>query len=170
MNKDMHVWTERHMKQCEAGTWKCNANFWDGGVQALWHHRRAQPGGLAAAGHVTDSQCARWTADSGIMAWTPCSWKPDSLANLTQSKNRKHAIPSAQANHAFLSLKADTFGKLSDDFVRFHLLLSNSAWTNFPARRWIIADLRDWWNFKNLNPIPMRLLLIPKGNLGNELY
>jgi hypothetical protein len=30
------------------------------------------------------------------------SWKPDALANLTQSKNRKHAIPYEQADHAFL--------------------------------------------------------------------
>jgi hypothetical protein len=57
-------------------------------------------------------------------------WKPDALANLTQSKNRKHAIPHEQANHAFLSLTADTYGKLSDDFVRFLWMLANSASTN----------------------------------------
>jgi len=41
------------------------------------------------------------------------------LANRIQSENRKHAIPYEQADHAFLSLMADTYGKLSDDFVRF---------------------------------------------------
>jgi hypothetical protein len=59
------------------------------------------------------------------------SWKPDALANLTQSKTRKHAIiPYEQANHAFLSLTADTYGKLSDDFVRCLWMLATSASTN----------------------------------------
>ena len=35
------------------------------------------------------------------------------LANLTQSKHRKHAIPHEQANHAH------TYGKFSDNFERF---------------------------------------------------
>ncbi len=35
-----------------------------------------------------------------------------------------------QANHAFLSLTADAYGKLSDDFVRFLWMLAISASTN----------------------------------------
>jgi hypothetical protein len=39
-------------------------------------------------------------------------------------------IPYEQAKHAILSLMADTYGKLSDDFVRFLWMLANSASTN----------------------------------------
>ena len=35
-----------------------------------------------------------------------------------------------QSNHAFLSLTADTYGKVSDDFVRFLWMVSNTASTN----------------------------------------
>jgi hypothetical protein len=54
------------------------------------------------------------------------SWKPDALANLTQSKNRKHAVLYEQANHAFCPSR----GKLSVDFVRFLWMLANSASMN----------------------------------------
>jgi hypothetical protein len=59
--------------------------------------------------------------------------KPDALANLTQSKNRKHAIPYEQANHAFFNVpygRSDAYGKLSDDFACFLWMLANSASTN----------------------------------------
>ncbi len=53
-------------------------------------------------------------------------------AKLPQFKNRKHAIPYEQANHAFLSPRptVDTYGKLSDGFVRFLWMLANYASTN----------------------------------------
>jgi hypothetical protein len=34
-------------------------------------------------------------------------------------KIKKHALSYEQAQHAFLSLTADTYGKISDDSVRF---------------------------------------------------
>jgi hypothetical protein len=36
------------------------------------------------------------------------SWKPDALAHVTQSRNRKHAIRYEQANRTFWPLTADT--------------------------------------------------------------
>ena len=58
------------------------------------------------------------------------SWKPDALANADKAKSRKHAVSYEQSNHAFLSLTADTYGKVSDDFVRFLWLVANTASTN----------------------------------------
>jgi len=58
------------------------------------------------------------------------SWKPDALANLTQCKNRKHRVLYEQANHASWSLTADTYGKVSVDFVRYLWMLANSASMN----------------------------------------
>jgi hypothetical protein len=72
------------------------------------------------------------------------SWKlmlsPISLSLKTENA----AIPYEQANHAFLSLTADTYGKLSDDFVRFLWMLANSASTNamFSSLSAIIPRLR----------------------------
>jgi len=57
-------------------------------------------------------------------------WKPDSVAQASTRKNAKHAIPYEQGNLAFLSLTADTYGKLSDDFIRFIWMLANQASTN----------------------------------------
>jgi hypothetical protein len=71
------------------------------------------------------------------------SCKPDALANLTQSRNRKHAIMYEQANDAFLSLTADAHGKLSDDFVRFLWMLVDSASTNSRHSRPSAQDSAD---------------------------
>jgi hypothetical protein len=65
------------------------------------------------------------------------------LANCIQSENRKHAIPYEQADHAFLSLIPDTYGKLSDDFVRFLWMLANSASTNSRLSQPSSQDLAD---------------------------
>jgi hypothetical protein len=54
-----------------------------------------------------------------------------------------HAIPCEQANHAFLSLTADTYGKLSDDFVRFLWMLANSASTNSRLSQPLSQDFAD---------------------------
>jgi hypothetical protein len=43
---------------------------------------------------------------------------------------RKRVIPYEQAHHAFLSLTADAYGKISDDFVRFLWMMANTASTN----------------------------------------
>ena len=58
------------------------------------------------------------------------AWKPDALGHTLKNKDRKHAISYEQGNHAFLSLVADTYGKLSDDFVRFIWMVANAASTN----------------------------------------
>ncbi len=57
-------------------------------------------------------------------------WKPDTVARTAKRKDIKHTIHYEQANHAFLSLTADTYGKISDDFVRFICMVANSAVTN----------------------------------------
>ncbi len=41
------------------------------------------------------------------------------------------AISYEQGNHAYLSLTADTYGKISEDFVRFIWMVATSASTNF---------------------------------------
>jgi hypothetical protein len=61
----------------------------------------------------------------------PGQWKPDGLAHLTKSKDNKHAISYEQGQHAYLSLTADTYGKISEDFVRFIWMVATSASTNF---------------------------------------
>jgi hypothetical protein len=52
-----------------------------------------------------------------------------------QQKDKKHALPYEQAQHgvehAFLSLTANTYGKISDDFVRFLWMIAIAASTNF---------------------------------------
>ncbi len=48
-----------------------------------------------------------------------------------KDKTWKHALPYEQAQHAFLSLTADTYGKISDDFVRFLWMMATAASTNF---------------------------------------
>lgn len=55
------------------------------------------------------------------------AWKPDALAHAARLKDRKHAIAYENTNHAFLSLTADTYGKISEDFVRFLWMMANSA-------------------------------------------
>ena len=42
-------------------------------------------------------------------------------------KDNKHAIAYENANHTFLSLTADTYGKILEDFVRFLWMMANSA-------------------------------------------
>ena len=59
------------------------------------------------------------------------SWKPDALGTANNKKIKKHALSYEQAQHAFLSLTADTYGKISDDFVRFLWMMANAASTNF---------------------------------------
>ena len=46
---------------------------------------------------------------------------------MAHCKDHKHAIHYEQTNHAFFSLVADTYNKLSDDFVRFIWMVANSA-------------------------------------------
>ncbi len=58
------------------------------------------------------------------------SWKPEALTTANNKKMKKHVIPYEQAHHAFLSLTADTYGKISDDFVRFLWMMANTASTN----------------------------------------
>ncbi len=58
-------------------------------------------------------------------------WKPSGLAHLTRSKDNKHAISYEQGQHAYLSLTADTYGKISEDFVCFIWMVATSALTNF---------------------------------------
>jgi hypothetical protein len=53
------------------------------------------------------------------------------LGTANNKKIKKHALPYEQAQHAFLSLIADTYGKISDDFVRFLWMMANAASTNF---------------------------------------
>lgn len=50
---------------------------------------------------------------------------------MEKRKNNKHSIPYEQGNHAFVSLIADTFGLLSEDFIRFVWMMANSATANF---------------------------------------
>jgi hypothetical protein len=57
-------------------------------------------------------------------------WKPDALDRTRKAKDKKHAISYEQGNHAFLSLVADTYGKISDDFVRFVWMVATAASTN----------------------------------------
>jgi len=57
-------------------------------------------------------------------------WKPDALKLALKHKDKKHGISYEQGNHAFLSLVADTYGKISDDFVRFIWMVANAASTN----------------------------------------
>ncbi len=59
------------------------------------------------------------------------SWKPDALGMANNKKTKKHALPYEQAQHAFLSLTADTYSKISDDFVRFLWMMATAASTNF---------------------------------------
>ena len=54
-------------------------------------------------------------------------WKPDAVAHTARRKDAKHAIQYEQTQHAFLSLTADTYGKLSEDFVRFIWMVANTA-------------------------------------------
>jgi hypothetical protein len=53
------------------------------------------------------------------------------LGTANNKKIRKHALSYEQAQHAFLSLTADTYGKISDDFVRFLWMMATAASTNF---------------------------------------
>jgi hypothetical protein len=46
-----------------------------------------------------------------------------------KQKDKKHALPYEQAQHAFLSPTADTYGKISDDFVRFLWMMATAAST-----------------------------------------
>ena len=46
-------------------------------------------------------------------------------------KTKKHALPYEQAQHAYLSLTVDTYGKNSDDFVRFLWMMATAASTIF---------------------------------------
>jgi hypothetical protein len=46
-------------------------------------------------------------------------------------KTKKHALPYEQAQHAYLSLTVDTYGKNSGDFVRFLWMMATAASTNF---------------------------------------
>jgi hypothetical protein len=62
-----------------------------------------------------------------VEAWRPCS----PHAHLTKSKDNKHAISYEQGQHAYLSLTADTYGKISEDFVHFIWMVATSASTNF---------------------------------------
>jgi hypothetical protein len=55
------------------------------------------------------------------------SWKFCSLARITAAKDQKHAISYEQGNHAYLSLTADTYSKISNDFVQFLWMVANSA-------------------------------------------
>ncbi len=59
------------------------------------------------------------------------SWKPDALGMANSKETKKHALSYEQAQHAFLSLTADTYGKISDDFVRFLWMMATAASTNF---------------------------------------
>ncbi len=61
------------------------------------------------------------------------TWKPQALANATHDnhKTAKHAISYEQTNHAFLSLIANTYGQISNDFVRFLWVVATAASTNF---------------------------------------
>jgi hypothetical protein len=43
----------------------------------------------------------------------------------------KHDLHYEQAQHATLSLRADTYGKISDDFVLFLWMMPTAALTNF---------------------------------------
>jgi hypothetical protein len=58
-------------------------------------------------------------------------WKLHGLDSVTRSKDNKHAISYEQGHHAYLSLTADTYGKISEDFVRFIWMVATSASTNF---------------------------------------
>ena len=57
-------------------------------------------------------------------------WKAHAVATTERTKNAKHGISYAQGNHAFLSLIAETYGTISDEFVRFIWLVANYASTN----------------------------------------
>jgi hypothetical protein len=69
------------------------------------------------------------------------SWKPDAHANLSQSKNRRHAIPYEQANHVFLSLTADTNSPTT--LCAFFGWLADSASTNSRLSQPSSQDLAD---------------------------
>jgi hypothetical protein len=58
-------------------------------------------------------------------------WKLHCLDSVTRSKDNKHAISYEQGHHAYLSLTADTYCKISEDFVRFIWMVATSASTNF---------------------------------------
>jgi hypothetical protein len=53
------------------------------------------------------------------------------VAHLSKSKDYKHAISYEQGQHAYLSLTADTYSKIPEDFVRFIWMVATSASTNF---------------------------------------
>ena len=68
---------------------------------------------------------------SGVSKLHPVGdWKPGALDKTLHNKDRKHGIAYEQGNHAFLSLVADTYGKLSEDSVCFIWMLANAASTN----------------------------------------
>ena len=58
------------------------------------------------------------------------NWNLDALGSTLKNKDRKHGIAYEQGNRVFLSLVADTYAKLSDDFVHFIWMLANAASTN----------------------------------------
>ena len=47
------------------------------------------------------------------------TWKSKAVESASTRKDAKHAIQYEQSSCAFLSLTADTYGRLSEDFVRF---------------------------------------------------
>ncbi len=59
------------------------------------------------------------------------SWKPDTLDMANNKKIKKCTFPYEQAQHPFLSLTADTYSRISNDFVRFLWMMATSASTNF---------------------------------------
>jgi hypothetical protein len=54
-------------------------------------------------------------------------WKLHGLDCVTRSKDNKHAISYEQGHHAYLSLTADTYGKISEGFVHFIWMVATSA-------------------------------------------
>jgi hypothetical protein len=80
------------------------------------------------------------------------------LGMANNKKIKKHALPYEQAQHAFLSLTADTYSKISNDFVRFLWMMATAASTRLSTYATLYFHVSG---YRLLLPSPRPLLRAP---------